>query len=43
VKGSTPTEKKGFRGKKKDVDNVEGEYKRKKNNFQNFNSQTSSS
>lgn len=37
---SAPTEKKGFEGKKLDVDNVEGGYKGKINNFQNYNTKS---
>jgi len=40
---STFTEKKGFGGKKKDVDHIEGGYRGKKNHFQNHNTPSPSS
>jgi hypothetical protein len=42
-KSFIPTEKKGFRREKKDVDHIEGGYEGKKNHFQNYNTLSLSS
>jgi hypothetical protein len=39
---SAPVEKKGFEGKRKEVDHVEGSYRGRKNPFQNYHTPSSS-